>query len=82
VAEKDVLDKLNEMHTDILLTRSSLKVTQADVQDHHKTLYGNGREGLNIRVDRIETSQSTAHKMWLLMVGAVGTMIAWLGLSD
>jgi hypothetical protein len=40
VPEKDVLDKLNEMHTDILLTRSSLKVTQEDVSEHHKILYG------------------------------------------
>ena len=81
MAEKDVLDKLNEMHTDILLTRSSLKVTQADVQDHHKILYGNGREGLKIRVDRIETSQSTAHKMWVAMVGVASTIIAWIGLG-
>lgn len=81
MAEKDVLDKLNEMHTDILLTRSSLKATQEDVQDHHNTLYGNGREGLKIRVDRIETSQSTAHKMWIAMVGVAGTVIAWIGLG-
>ena len=79
--EKDVLDKLNEMHTDILLTRSSLKDTQEDVQDHHKILYGNGREGLKIRVDRIETSQSTAHKMWLIMVGVASTVIGWLELK-
>tara|TARA_R110002020_G_scaffold163132_1_gene349073 strand:- start:582 stop:827 length:246 start_codon:yes stop_codon:yes gene_type:complete len=81
VPEKDVLDKLNEMHTDILLTRSSLKDTQEDVQDHHKILYGNGREGLKIRVDRIETSQSTAHKMWLIMVGVASTVIGWLELK-
>ena len=79
--EKDVLDKLIEMHTDILLTRSSLKDTQEDVQDHHKILYGNGREGLKIRVDRIETSQSTAHKMWLIMVGVASTVIGWLELK-
>ena len=79
--EKDVLDKLNAMHTDILLTRSSLKDTQEDVQDHHKILYGNGREGLKIRVDRIETSQSTAHKMWLIMVGVASTVIGWLELK-
>ena len=79
--EKEVLDKLNEMHTDILLTRSSLKDTQEDVQDHHKILYGNGREGLKIRVDRIETSQSTAHKMWLIMVGVASTVIGWLELK-
>ena len=79
--EKDVLDKLNEMHTDIVLIRSDLKVTQENVQDHHKILYGNGREGLKIRVDRIETSQSTAHKMWVAMVGVASTVIAWLGLG-
>lgn len=79
--EKDVLDKLNEMHTDILLTRSALKVTQEDVQEHHNVLFGNGREGLKIRVDRIETSQSTAHKMWIAMVGIAGTVIAWIGLD-
>ena len=81
MAEKDVLEKLNEMHTDILLTRSDLKVTQEDVREHHKSLYGNGREGLTIRVDRIETSQSTAHKLWMAMVGVAGTVIAWMGLG-
>jgi len=79
--QREILDKLQVMHTDILLTRSSLKVTQEDVSDHHRILYGNGREGLKIRVDRIETSQSTAHKMWVAMVGVVGTVIAWMGLG-
>ncbi len=79
--QKEILDKLQVMHTDILLTRSSLKVTQEDVQDHHNTLYGNGREGLKIRVDRIETSQATAHKLWMTMVGVASTVIAWLGLG-
>ena len=81
MSEKDVLDKLNSMHTDIVLIRSDLKVTQEDVRDHHKILYGNGREGLKIRVDRIETSQSTAHKMWLAMVGIASTIIGWLELK-
>lgn len=80
--QKEILDKLQVMHTDILLTRSSLKVTQEDVQEHKKVLFGNGREGLKIRVDRIETSQSTVQKLWVTMAGVISTVIAYLGLND
>ena len=78
MSEKDVLEKLNEMHTDILLTRSSLKVTQEDVSQHHKVLFGNGQEGLKTKVIRIESSQSTAHKMWGALLGFASMIIAWL----
>ena len=81
MAEKDVLDKLNEMHSDILLTRAELKETRHDVEDHHKTLYGNGREGLKIRVDRIETSHSTAKKLWILLTSGLATFIAWIEMN-
>lgn len=79
--ESDVLEKLNEIHSDVRLTRAELKEVRSDVASHHTILHGNGREGLKIRVDRIETSQSTAHKMWLTMVGVASTVIAWLGLT-
>lgn len=79
---KDVLQKLNEMHTDILLTKSALEETRADVQTHHKILYGNGREGLKIRVDRIETATKTVHKVWGGIASALAGLSAWIGLSD
>jgi hypothetical protein len=79
---KEIIVKLLVMHKVILLTSSYIKVTKEDVQDHHKTLYGNGREGLKIRVDRIETSQSTVQKMWVAMAGVISTVIAYLGLND
>lgn len=79
--QKEILDKLQVMHTDILLTRSSLKVTQEDVSDHHRILYGNGREGLKIRVDRIETANKTVHKVWGVIVTALAGISAWIGLD-
>ena len=80
--QKEILDKLQVMHTDILLTRSSLTVTQEDVSEHDLILRGESKmNGLVGEVRNIKTAQSTAHKMWLAMVGVTSTVIAWIGLG-
>lgn len=83
MAEKDILDKLNEMHTDIRLIQSDLSVTQGDVEEHDLILRGPSKmNGLVGDVRNIKTSQSTVQKMWVALVGVVSTIIAWLGLND
>jgi len=77
----EILEKLNKMHTDIKLTNERLQNVVVDVADHRAVLYGNGREGLKIKVDRVETSQRTAHKLWLMMVGTASAIIGWMGLK-
>ena len=83
VAEKDVLDKLAEMHTDVLLIRSDLSVTKSEVAEHELILRGQSKmNGLVGEVRNIKTAQSTVQKMWVVMAGVISTVIAWLGLSD
>lgn len=76
----EILEKLNKMHTDIKLTNERLQNVVEDVADHRAVLYGNGREGLQIRVDRVETSQKTAHKLWVIMVATATAVVSWMGL--
>ena len=79
MAEQDVLDKLNEMHTDIRLIRSDLTTTQADVAEHELILRGQSKmNGLVGDVKNIKTSQSTAQKIWILLTSGLATIIAWL----
>jgi uncharacterized protein YoxC len=75
---EQIIEKLNKMHTDIKLTNERLQNVVVDVADHRAVLYGNGREGLKIKVDRIETSQQTAHKLWLMMVATFMAIIGWV----
>ncbi len=83
MAEKDVLDKLAEMHTDVLLIRSDLSVTKSEVAEHELILRGQSKmNGLVGEVRNIKTAQSTVQKMWVAMAGVISTVIAWLGLSD
>ena len=79
MAEQDVLDKLNEMHTDIRLIRSDLTTTQSDVAEHELILRGQSKmNGLVADVTKIKTSQSTVQKIWILLTSGLATIIAWL----
>ena len=83
MAEKDVLDKLAEMHTDVLLIRSDLSVTKSEVAEHELILRGQSKmNGLVGEVRNIKTAQSTVQKMWVAMAGVISTVIAYLGLND
>lgn len=80
--QQDVFKKLNEMHTDIRLMRSDLIVTKNEVAEHELILRGQSKmNGLVGDVRNIKTAQSTAHKLWVAMVGVASTVIAWLGLK-
>ena len=76
-----IIEKLNKMHTDIKVISERMQHVVGNVHDHHNVIYGNGREGLKIKVDRVETSQRTAHKLWLMMVGTASAIIGWMGLK-
>lgn len=78
---KEVLEKLTDMHVDIRLMKSDLEATRQIVQEHHTTLYGNGSDGLRIRVDRIETAHKTLSRVWLFVTAGIATLAAWLGVN-
>ena len=78
---EQIIDKLNKMHTDIKLIDERMQHVVGDVHDHHSVIYGNSREGLKIKVDRIETSQKTAHKLWLMMVATFMAITGWIGMG-
>ena len=77
----EILEKLNKMHTDIKVISERVQHVVGNVHDHHTVIYGNSREGLKIKVDRIETSQKTAHKLWIIMVATATAVISWMGLK-
>jgi len=77
----EILEKLNKMHTDIKVISERVQHVVGNVHDHHTVIYGNSREGLKIKVDRIETSQKTAHKLWVIMVATATAVISWMGLK-
>jgi uncharacterized protein YoxC len=77
----EILEKLNKMHTDIKVISERVQHVVGNVHDHHTVIYGNSREGLKIKVDRIETSQKTAHKLWVMMVATATAVISWMGLK-
>ena len=77
--EKDVLEKLNAMHTDVLLIHQDLSTTKHEVEEHELILRGESKmNGLVADVTKIKTSQSTAQKIWILLTSGLATMIAWL----
>ena len=42
-------------------------------KEHRKTLYGNGKDGLTVRVDRLEQTRSTFDWLWKAGVVALLT---------
>ena len=77
--EKDILEKLNAMHTDVLLIHQDLSTTKHEVEEHELILRGESKmNGLVADVTKIKTSQSTAQKIWILLTSGLATMIAWL----
>ena len=82
MADQDILNKLNEMHTDVLLIRSDLGVTKNEVAEHDLILRGKSKvNGLVSEVKAIQTAQTTSNRIWLLMVSIIGTVVTWLGVT-
>ena len=79
MAEKDILEKLNSIHTDVKLIRADLSVTKNDVAEHELILRGESkRTGLVADVTKIKSSQTTAQRIWILLTSALASVIAWL----
>lgn len=78
----EILTKLNNMHTDILLIKSDLVDTKKDVEDHEVILRGASKvNGIVSEIRALKVAQNTAHKLWLSMVSIVSVMIAWIGIN-
>jgi hypothetical protein len=79
---EQIIEKLNKMHTDIKLTNERLQHVVGNVHDHEIILRGeNKMNGLVGDVRNMKTSQTTAHKLWLMMVGTATAIIGWIGLK-
>ena len=79
---EQIIEKLNKMHTDIKLTNERLQHVVGNVHDHETNLRGeNKMNGLVGDVRNMKASQSTAHKLWLMMVGTATAIIGWIGLK-
>ena len=63
------------------LISSRFDVIDKLVNDHHVSLYGNGSDGLKLKVDRIETAHKTLNKAWVFITAGVITVATWLGVN-
>ena len=80
--QQDILNKLNDMHTDVLLIRSDLVVTKGEVAEHELILRGESKvNGIVSEINNMKTAQVTSNRLWLLMVSITGTIITWLGIT-
>lgn len=52
-----IMAELNKHGERLARIETNTENTQKDVDEHHKTLYGNGQSGLKTRVDRVEQDQ-------------------------
>lgn len=75
VTNKDILAKLEENATTLAVMNERLKV----VDEHHKTLYGNGQPGLVKDVDRINTTGKVALSLLSIAVTVLTAMQALTG---
>ncbi len=48
----------------------------------HHAIFGNGREGLMVRVDRLEQSRLAAKERWALYVAAAAALFNALPIQD
>ena len=79
--EQVLLDKLTAMHTDIKIVNERLQHVIGDIHDHETILRGeNKMNGLVGEVRNLKTAQSTAHKMWFMLLTTVTAVFAWVGL--
>jgi len=76
---KVFLDDRFKAHQDLMNSR--FDTIDRLVNDHQKTLYGNGSDGLKLKVDRIETAHKTLNKAWVFITAGVITVATWLGVN-
>jgi hypothetical protein len=49
------------------------------IEDHESTLFGNGKDGLKIRVDRLEQDHARWKKGFIFFQTIVSGILVWLG---
>jgi hypothetical protein len=78
-----ILQKLNVMHTDIILMKASIKTTREEVADHEMILRGESkRNGIISEIASIKVSHATTLRMWGLFTGAIVTIAAISRIMD
>ena len=76
---KECIDERFTLHEKIMTVRFDR--LEEITSEHHTTLYGNGSEGLKIKVERIETAHSTLHRVWIFVTAGVVTLATWIGVN-
>ncbi len=70
-----------EKHLEKMESSLTAKLDKID-----EDIRGNGKDGINIRLDRLESSKKLASRWFWIVVGAaapvlVGTYLSWLGIT-
>ena len=75
-------EKLERIMESLDSHASACELVQSRLEAISLSIYGNGRDGLITRVDRLETTRRMAGQLIAalvgLLTGAAGTAIAWL----
>lgn len=79
---EDRLQKLEVQHATIITELRGMREMQEDFNDrlltlsqsNHEAIYGNGRPGLKMQVDRLEQRQKQRNK-WHVLVGGAAVSI-------
>lgn len=76
---KEINDRTITMNSALTIHIAESKNINEKIEDHQKKLYGNGKEGLIIVVDRLEKSKDRANKLnWLIIAALVPLVVASL----
>jgi|TARA_R100001530_G_scaffold547_1_gene894 lipoate-protein ligase A len=59
---------------------SMREALENDMQEHHHSLYGNGKDGLTERVTRIEEDKKASYRIYSMVASGLSMAIAWLAL--
>lgn len=75
---------MHELHAEIFVQKKQIETIENATLEIKECVLGNGKEGLKIRVDRIEQSFNTwAKVLWVcfgvVLTAAVGTAFAYFG---
>ena len=62
--------------------RDSIERIETSVNKIEDSLDGNGKPGLKIRIDRLETTNSNFKKFLVGFTGIVGTILSFLGFKS
>ena len=74
-----IMAALNKHGERLARIETNTENVKVDLAEHHATLYGNGKDGLKTRVDRVEQDHNRWKKGFAFFQTLVSGVLIWLG---